>query len=55
MIDGDECGSISGINEMNECRRNPSTIKNTCPRAALSATDSTPLDTGSNPVRSGLN
>jgi hypothetical protein len=38
MIDGDDCGGISG---MNEWQRTPKYSEITCPSAALSTTDPT--------------
>jgi hypothetical protein len=46
MIDGDDCGAISG---MNEWQGKPKYSEETCPSAALSTTDHTCLDPGSNP------
>jgi hypothetical protein len=47
MIDGDDCRAISG---MNECQGKPKYSEKPCPSAALSTTDPTGLDPGSNPV-----
>jgi hypothetical protein len=38
MIDGDDCGAVSGLNER---QVKPKHWKKTCPSAALSITDST--------------
>jgi hypothetical protein len=46
MIDGDDCGAISVINEW---QGKPKYCEETCPSAALSTTDPTRLDSGSNP------
>jgi hypothetical protein len=46
MMDGDDCGAVSG---MNEWQGKSEYWKETCPSAALSTTDPTLLDPGSNP------
>jgi hypothetical protein len=46
MIDGDDCGTISG---MNHWQGKPKCSEKTCPSAAPSITDTACLDWGSNP------
>jgi hypothetical protein len=46
MIDGDDCGAISGLNEWQERLKYS---EKTCPSAALSTTDPTWIDRGLNP------
>jgi hypothetical protein len=41
MIDGDDCGAISGTNK---CQGKPKSSEETCPSAALSTIDPTLLD-----------
>jgi hypothetical protein len=51
MTGGDDCEAIS---EMNQQLGKPKYAEQTCPSTALSTTDSTLLDLGSNPgLRSG--
>jgi hypothetical protein len=48
MMDDDECGAVGGMSD----REDRSTRRKTCPSAALSTTNPTWPDTGSNPGRS---
>jgi hypothetical protein len=48
MVDGDDCRAIGG---MNEWQGKPQYLEKTCPIAALSTTDATWLEQGSNPGR----
>jgi hypothetical protein len=48
MIDGDDCGAISG---MNDRQGKPKHSEKFCSICALSTTSSTGLDPGSNPGR----
>jgi hypothetical protein len=50
MIDGVDCGIVSG---MNEWQRKRKYSEKTCPSAVLSMTDPTGFDQGSNPGRRG--
>jgi hypothetical protein len=50
MIDCDDCGAITG---MNECQGKPKYSEEICPNAALSTTDHKWIDWGSNPCRRG--
>jgi hypothetical protein len=45
MMDGDDCGAVSA---MNEWQGKPKYPEETCPSAALSTTDPTLLEQGSN-------
>jgi hypothetical protein len=50
MIDDDDCGAVSGINER---QGKPKYPEETCPSATLSITYPTWLDPGSNPDHRG--
>jgi hypothetical protein len=50
MIDGDDCGTLNGMNEWQEELKYS---EDSCPNAAVSTTDSILLDPGLHPDRRG--